>query len=113
MGDCTEGKGLPTDPIGLAGEGAMSPGLGVGCCAEAGDWLPGLCGLAGVRGLLGGVCGVWNLRPLVEVKEVSESECGGMIGLGGLSSSVWDWRRWKAASSTYFMRNDFIPWAER
>ena len=122
MGDCTEGKGLPTDPIGLAGEGAMSPGLGVGCCAEAGagegwrmegglcSWLPGLCGLAGVRGLLGGVCGVWNLRPLAEVKEeVSESECGGMIGLGGLSSSVWDWRRWKAASSTYFMRNDFIP----
>ena len=113
MGDCTEGKGLPTDPIGLAGEGAISPGLGVGCCAEAGDWLPGLCGLAGVRGLLGGGCGVWNLRPLVEVREeVSESECGGMIGLGGLSSSVWDWRRWKAASSTYFMRNDFIPWAE-
>ena len=64
--------------------------------------------------MLGGVCGVWNLRPPEEVKEeASESECGGMIGLGGLSSSVWDCRRWKAASSTYFMRNDFIPWEER
>ena len=36
MGECTEGKGLPTDPTGLAGEGAVKPdGLGMGC------WLPG------------------------------------------------------------------------
>ena len=125
MGDCTEGNGLPTDPTGFAGEGAMKPGLGVGCCCVedgAGDgwrmegglcsWLPGLCGLAGVRGLLGGVCGVWNLRPDEVMEDESDSECGGMMGLGGLSSSVWDWRRWKAASSTYFIRNDLIPLEE-
>ena len=121
MGDCTDGNGLPTDPAGLAGEGAMNPGLGVGCGAGEGcrregglcSWLPGLCGLAGVSGLLGGVCGVWNLRPEADMDPAaaagSESECGCITGLGGLSSSVCDWRRWKAASSTYFMRNDLMP----
>ena len=32
IGECTEGNGLPTDPTGLAGEGAANPdGLGMGC----------------------------------------------------------------------------------
>lgn len=36
IGEWTEGKGLPTEPTGFAGEGAVNPdGLGMGC------WLPG------------------------------------------------------------------------
>lgn len=32
MGEWTEGKGLPTEPTGFAGEGAVKPdGLGMGC----------------------------------------------------------------------------------
>ena len=46
IGDCAEGKGLPTEPIGLIGEGTVKPD-GEGCGCPEGDG----CGMFAGLGL--------------------------------------------------------------
>lgn len=91
-GDCADGKGLPTDPIGLAGEGAAKPApapvpaaAGLGCCGDGCGRLAGL----GWRtddaggGLCRNCCCCW-LEPPAPAEDV-----WGDAGVRGLLGGVW------------------------
>jgi hypothetical protein len=85
-GDCADGNGLPTDPMGLAGEGAAkgADGLGAGCVCWPGEGCGRLAG-EGLRIpiLAGG--GLWRKAPLFTPPGFAgEAGVNGLLGVGGV-----------------------------